>query len=79
MKKAIVILFALIVSSVLFVFPTPKTAYAARFNYANDYEVIAQLKSFSDRHGICLLLVHHTRKQNAGDKFDMYIYAKKIP
>ena len=44
---------------------------AEKFSYANDYEVIAQLKSFSDRHGICLLLVHHTRKQNAGDKFDM--------
>ena len=32
---------------------------------------IAQLKNFSDRYGICLLLVHHTRKQNSGDKFDM--------
>ena len=44
---------------------------AEKFSYANDYEVIAQLKNFSDRYGICLLLVHHTRKQNSGDKFDM--------
>ena len=30
-----------------------------------------RLKSFADAHGLCLLLVHHTRKQNADDKFDM--------
>lgn len=28
-------------------------------------------KQFADRHDICLLLVHHTRKQQADDKFDM--------
>ena len=42
-----------------------------KYSYASDYEVIAQLKKFSDRYGICLLLVHHTRKQNSDDKFDM--------
>ena len=41
------------------------------YSYANDYEIIARLKQFSDAHNICLLLVHHTRKQQAGDKFDM--------
>ena len=40
-------------------------------SYANDYEVICRLKQFADYHGICLLLVHHTRKQQAEDKFDM--------
>ena len=40
-------------------------------NYANDYEIITRLKKFADSCGICLLLVHHTRKQNADDKFDM--------
>ena len=30
-----------------------------------------QLARFVDAHGLCLLLVHHTRKQNADDKFDM--------
>ena len=39
--------------------------------YASDYEVITKLKAFADEHGICLLLVHHTRKQQAEDKFDM--------
>lgn len=42
-----------------------------KYSYANDYVVIARLKKFSDKHGICLLLVHHTRKQNSDDKFDM--------
>lgn len=40
-------------------------------SYANDYEVVSQLKRFADRSGVCLLLVHHTRKQQADDKFDM--------
>lgn len=29
------------------------------------------MKQFADRYCICLLLVHHTRKQQAGDKFEM--------
>ena len=41
------------------------------YSYANDYQIMARLKSFADVHGLCLLLVHHTRKQNADDKFDM--------
>ena len=41
------------------------------YSYANDYQIIAILKSFADVHGICLLLVHHTRKQTADYKFDM--------
>lgn len=41
------------------------------YSYASDYEVIAKLTAFADEHGICLLLVHHTRKQQAEDKFDM--------
>ena len=40
-------------------------------SYANDYEVITTLKHFADAHGICLLLVHHTRKQQSDDRFDM--------
>lgn len=43
------------------------------YSYANDYEIITRLKKFADRSGICLLLVHHTRKQNADDKFDMIL------
>lgn len=41
------------------------------YSYASDYEVITKLKAFADEHGICLLLVHHTRKQQTEDKFDM--------
>ena len=41
------------------------------YSYANDYQIMARLKSFADAHSLCLLLVHHTRKQNADDKFDM--------
>ena len=40
------------------------------YSYANDYEIITRLKKFADSYGICLLLVHHTRKQNSDDKFD---------
>ena len=39
-------------------------------SYANDYEIIGQLKQFADQTGISLLLVHHTRKQQADDKLD---------
>ena len=41
------------------------------YSYASDYQIIAALKGLAAKHGICLLLVHHTRKQNADDKFDM--------
>ena len=41
------------------------------YSYANDYQIIGRLKSFADAHDICLLLVHHSRKQTADDKFDM--------
>ncbi len=42
-----------------------------KYSYANDYEAVGKLKRLADDCGICLLLVHHTRKQQAGDKFDM--------
>lgn len=32
---------------------------------------MCRLKTFADQHRICLLLVHHTRKQQAEDTFDM--------
>ena len=41
------------------------------YSYASDYDIIASLKQLADRFGICLLLVHHTRKQQAEDQFDM--------
>ena len=42
-----------------------------RYSYASDYEIVTRLKTFSDRYGICLLVVHHTRKMEAEDSFDM--------
>ena len=42
----------------------------ASYSYASDYEIVGKLKTFADKHGICLLLVHHTRKQPASDKFE---------
>ena len=42
-----------------------------KYSYANDYQIITRLKALADSYGICLLLVHHTRKQQADDKFDM--------
>ena len=41
------------------------------YSYGTDYDIITQLKQFADTHKICLLLVHHTRKQKAEDTFDM--------
>ena len=41
------------------------------YSYASDYEIIGKLKQFADKHSICVLIVHHTRKQPAGDTFEM--------
>ena len=41
------------------------------YSYADDYETIGKLKQFTDARGICVLVVHHTRKQRAEDIFEM--------
>lgn len=41
------------------------------YSYASDYALIAKLKEFAGAHKLCMLLVHHTRKQQSDDKFDM--------
>lgn len=41
-----------------------------KYSYSNDYDVITILKEIADRHNICILVVHHTRKQEATDIFD---------
>lgn len=48
-----------------------REANQERYSYASDYALIARLKEFAGAHNLCLLLVHHTRKQQAEDKFDM--------
>lgn len=42
----------------------------ADYSYASDYDVVAKLKALADSCNIAMLIVHHTRKQQAGDKFD---------
>lgn len=42
-----------------------------KLSYGNDYEIVTKLKRFSDQYGICLLVVHHTRKMESSDSFDM--------
>ena len=41
------------------------------YSYSSDYEIVTKLKAFSDKYGICLLVVHHTRKMESADSFDM--------
>lgn len=41
-----------------------------KFSYAKDYEIVTSLKRFADKNNLCILLVHHTRKQEADDSFD---------
>jgi RecA-family ATPase len=42
-----------------------------RFSYASDYDIVTKLKKFSDEHNVCLMVVHHTRKMESSDSFDM--------
>ncbi len=42
-----------------------------QYSYSKDYEMIKSLKGFVDKHSICFLIVHHTRKMEADDSFDM--------
>lgn len=41
------------------------------YSYSSDYELVTRLKSFADKHKLCVLAVHRTRKQAAGDCFEM--------
>ncbi len=47
-----------------------RLAAGEAYSYAKDYEVVGQLKRFAGSKGICLLLVHHTRKQPSDDAFE---------
>lgn len=48
-----------------------REASGDKLSYGNDYEIVTKLKRFSDQYGICLLVVHHTRKMESSDSFDM--------
>ncbi|MCH5299852.1 MAG: AAA family ATPase [Ruminococcus sp.] len=43
----------------------------ADYSYGKDYEIVTRLKKFADSNGVCVILVHHTRKQKSDDTFDM--------
>lgn len=42
----------------------------ANYSYGSDYDVVAKLKALADSYKVTMLIVHHTRKQQADDKFD---------
>ena len=42
-----------------------------RYSYAGDYETMTILKDIADRHGLSILVVHHTRKEQSEDPFSM--------
>lgn len=43
---------------------------AADYSYGSDYDVVTKLKALADSYKVTMLIVHHTRKQQADDKFD---------
>lgn len=42
-----------------------------KYSYGTDYDVVTKLKQFSDKNNICIILVHHTRKMDSNDSFDL--------
>ena len=48
-----------------------REAAGEKYNYASDYNIMARLKNFCDKYDVCLILVHHTRKMEAADSFEM--------
>ncbi|MDO4189369.1 MAG: AAA family ATPase [Lachnospiraceae bacterium] len=48
-----------------------REAQGDKFSYSTDYDVMSRIKHISDRYNICILIVHHTRKMDAMDSFEM--------
>ena len=42
-----------------------------RYGYSSDYEIVIKLKSFNDKYGVYLLVVHYTRRLESENSFDM--------
>ena len=42
-----------------------------KYSYSSDYDIVTKLKQFSDKHNICILVVHHIRKLQSEDSFEM--------
>ncbi|MCD7776978.1 MAG: helicase RepA family protein, partial [Clostridiales bacterium] len=41
------------------------------YNYSTDYDAITKLKALAEQYNLCIILVHHTRKQESSDCFDL--------
>ena len=41
------------------------------YNYSQDYHIMSRLQILAKQHNICLIVVHHTRKMEAEDSFEM--------
>ena len=48
-----------------------REAGSENYSYSMDYQNITAPKLFSDRNNVAILVVHHTRKMEASDSFDM--------
>ena len=44
---------------------------AEKYSYAGDYEVMTVLKNIADAFNVTILVVHHTRKEESSDAFNM--------
>lgn len=44
---------------------------SANYNYSQDYDILNKLHVLALQHNICIIVVHHTRKMEAEDRFDM--------
>ncbi len=42
-----------------------------KYSYAEDYDFVMGIKRLAMQHNMCIILVHHTRKETAEDPFDM--------
>lgn len=42
-----------------------------QLSYTNDYKLIGKIKQFADMYGVCILMIHHTRKMKDQDQFNM--------
>ena len=43
----------------------------AEYSYSSDYDIVSRLKAVADSYKVTMVIVHHTRKLEADDKFDM--------
>ncbi len=54
----------------LIIIDTLQKIKGAKSGYEKDYEIMGTLKEFADEHGLCMLLIHHLRKQGSDDIFN---------